>query len=387
MKVLVLLFSLFFTISCSLSEETQQTSELNVSESTVLDSTAPIFNGEMNSRMVRESAWTHTLIETNVSGTDWRNSKHLLKNTYVWEWLISSHGKKYFHFQTKDGHKTYFNYTFFNDRKDVWYSVVRNGLIIQTGWTTVKLLERRLTYAPGRYSDYALIQFDVKFHSETQMKQILMVQRKARSSHRGVIWGGSTEDFGLESSYNKTAFDRGSFFFGNGHIASTIMKPAPTINYTSGSDWRNSRNSLKNNAVWNWLITSQQPRSFNYYSPSGGKYWFTYIFDNTRKEISYTIVRNGLIIQTGWTTVKLLERRLTYAPGRYSDYALIQFDVKFHSETQMKQILMVQRKARSSHRGVIWGGSTEDFGLESSYNKTAFDRGSFFFGEGHIAGR
>ena len=387
MKVLLLLFSLFFTISCSLSEETQQTSELNVSESTVLDSTAPIFNGEMNSRMARESAWTHTLIETNVSGTDWRNSKHLLKNTYVWEWLISSHGKKYFHFQTKDGNKTYFNYTFFNDRKDVFYSIVRHGTTLQQGWTTVKLSEQRLTYAPGRYSDYALIQFDVKFHSETQMKQILMVQRKARSSHRGVIWGGSTEDFGLESSYNKTAFDRGSFFFGEGHIASTIMKPVLPENDTEGTDWRDSDHLLKNTYVWEWLIGSHEKKYFHFQTKNGHKTYFNYTFYNNRKDICFSIVRNGIVLQKGWTTVKLSEQRLTYAPGRYSDYALIQFDVKFHSETQMKQILMVQRKARSSHRGVIWGGSTEDFGLESVQNKIAFERGSFFFGNGHIAGR
>ena len=392
MKVLLLLFSLFFTISCSLSEETQQTSELNTSELNTSELNILGSDTEMDTRMVRGNAWKNTLFESDISGSDWRDSRNSLKNNSVWTWLIQSNQHRSFNYPSSDGSEYWFNYTFFNDRKDVWYSIVRDGIILQTGWTTVTLLERRLTYAPGRYSDYTLVKFDVEFHPETRMRQILMVQRKQKlfssMAHRGVIWAGGTEDFGLESVQNKIGFERGNFYVQTGHIQGEVTYPPRIENDISGSDWRDSRNSLKNNSVWTWLLGNDQYRSFNYYSSNGSKYWFSYMFDNNKKNVAYTIVRDGRILQTGWTTVTLLERRLTYAPGRYSDYGLIKFDVKFHPDTHMRQILMVQRKQKlfssMAHRGVIWAGGTEDFGLESVQNKIDFEKGNFYVQTGAI---
>lgn len=123
------------------------------------------------------------------------------------------------------------------------------------------------------------------------------------------------------------------------------------------NDWRDAYNREIKDLPAN-LVAAVKPNkniSFNYHTDGSGEYWLNYKFYSDRPEVWYQVknLKNGQVLQEGWSTVQMRKRHVVYIDSRMNerwytdtsdekievDQIEFKFDVDFHPNTKMKNFV------------------------------------------------
>ncbi|BER94934.1 hypothetical protein [Vibrio cholerae] len=116
---------------------------------------------------------------------DWRDgwpTWQLPKNV-VFPYFKPHNTERSFNYWTKDGEAMWFNYKFFDDRKEIFYQIKSSKRgVIQEGYTTLSKTKERYVYYPEMGSEAYQVEmmFDVKFDPSTHMQPYLYVRQERR---------------------------------------------------------------------------------------------------------------------------------------------------------------------------------------------------------------
>ncbi|MGL5954981.1 MAG: hypothetical protein ACRC0X_00015 [Brevinema sp.] len=153
----------------------------------------------------------HTLTINSITSKDWRSNPARKTYRSTWNLFLVGGKKGRFHYDSNNkGEKYWFDFTFFDHRKDVWYQIVLGNQIIQKGWTTVDLRTHRINN-----KNYVRVVFDVDFHPYTRMAKSLMVYDNAYYNGRGSLLFDTENNWG-------NGFGNGSFYIWDNHQSGAL---------------------------------------------------------------------------------------------------------------------------------------------------------------------
>ncbi|MGL5254609.1 MAG: hypothetical protein ACRC9L_06435 [Brevinema sp.] len=351
-KALALAAVVFTVSACAVSEGVEPYSQ-DQSE----------FSVESSAKSSARSSYMYpieqTIYRSNVSGIDWRTQiGKTITDKDLYGYVIQDHQHRKFNFYTEtNGNRHWMNYTFFWNRKDVWYNIVseKEG-ILQSGWTTVSLSQQDIG---GRNVMY--IDWDVTFEPYTRMPQKLAVFLSG-SEHRGVVTNRKlTSNPGRGHFGIRDGHQHGSAF-SNTNIDHTITRDT-----NSGRHWEKQlvNSGFTNTKLTNAVFSYNNPRQFHYYNtPDGDKYWLTLTFFRGSPLVAYGFIsdkKGGL--QHGWTTLDVVR-----AVRSNQEVVRLDIDVSPHPSLNMQKHIYIWLNSKDQLRGSI---------TNSSLVIPNFDKGNF----------
>ncbi|MGL5721397.1 MAG: hypothetical protein ACRCY4_03230 [Brevinema sp.] len=287
-----------------------------------------------------------TIYQSSVSNGDWRKQVGTsVTDTNLINYALKSNETRRFHYYTApDGDRYWFNYTYFSDKPYIWYAIVseKRGIMVQTGWTDVKLEQANVGGRTVLYMDFAM-----DFHHQTKMKKTLAVFKVNATAYRGVV-----------TDTRLTTKPAGNFYVWVGRTEGkhtyNQLEGSPIVRHGYGpSDWKHLLSTAFNSSVIKRdLFPNKIPTRFNYYSRYGYKYWVELTFDYSTNLVAYRIYDNKRgTLQSGKTTIDVNISRFGYTTT-----VDLRFDAIFEHNTRMKKYLRVWNSDDGSTRGYVYDG-------------------------------